>query len=312
VTRLVERVRGRLARLRRPSEDSARLVYPSVPMIEKALAAYRTDRLAQGTPEELEAEVRRLAGQERVTDQPAERAWFGWGHDHDFGGFQVSGRMGTRHVWLLSRFLDQFSVPLDAIRGRRVLDVGCWTGGVSLVLAELGGSVVAIDPVVRNLEAVELLKRAFAVDALTCRPLSIYDLEPADVGSFDTVFCTGIIYHHTDPIVALRRLYHVMRPGAWLCLETMSTDHPGPMCEYRGPLPKRGPEQEWNWFLPAPRALERMLQDTGFEEIRAGNGVRDFAVTDVEDPMGPGRCFAVARRATDRPISLHGPSVPID
>jgi SAM-dependent methyltransferase len=294
-------------------KDSSRLVYASVPLIEEALAFYRTDRLARGGPDEFEAMVRELAGQERVRDGvPPERAWFGWGHDHDFGSFQVSGRMGTRHVWLLSRFLDQFDVPLDAIRGKRALDVGCWTGGLSLILAQLGAEVVAIDPIARHLEVLEFLKESFAAHALTCRPVSVYDLDPTELGgTFDAVFCTGILYHHTDPVVALRRLYHVMRPGAWLCVESMSTDDPGPMCEYRGPLPKGGSPREWNWFIPAPRALQRMLQDAGFDEIHVGNGVRELAVTDALDPMGADRCFAVARRLADRPISWYGPSVAI-
>ena len=42
--------------------------------------------------------------------------------------------------------------------------------------------------------------------------LSLYDLEPT--ASFDIVFCLGVIYHVTDPIVALRRIYHVMKPAA--------------------------------------------------------------------------------------------------
>lgn len=293
--------------------DSARLVYASVPMIQEVLAGYRVDGLVQGTPAEFESAIRELAGRKPSFDLAVERAWYGWGHDHDFGSFQVAGRMGTRHVWMLSRFFDQFGVPLDAIRGKRVLDVGCWTGGMSLVLAGLGAEVVAIDPVVRHLEPLELLKKSFALGALTSRPISIYDLDAGEVGgAFDTVFCTGVIYHHTDPFVALRRLYNVMRPGAWLCVETMSTDHSGPVCEYRGPLPKDGPTQSRNWFVPAPRALHRMLHDAGFQDIRVGNGVREFAVTDARDPMGSDRCFAVARRLDHRPVSAPGTSVPIE
>ena len=75
--RFLARVRGGLSRLRPPPEDSAHLVYTSVPLIEKALAAYRTDRLAQGTPEALEAAVRRFTDLEPITDVPVERFWFG-------------------------------------------------------------------------------------------------------------------------------------------------------------------------------------------------------------------------------------------
>jgi SAM-dependent methyltransferase len=283
-------------------------------MLREAMAAYRVESLAQGTPAELEAAVRAFSEAEPspLRAEP-DRFWIAWGHDHDFGSFRVRGRMGTRHLWLLARFLDELGLPLEAIRGRRVLDVGCWTGGLSLLLAALGAEVVAIDPFRRHLEAAEVLKKAFAVDALAFRPVSVYDVDADDLGGpFDAVFFCGVLYHHTDPYVALRRLFHVLRPGGWLCVETMSTHRPGPVCEYRGPMPKDGrPFASSNWFLPSPLALERMLEDARYDAIRVGNGVRDGVVTDARDPLGDARCLAVARRLSDRPAPIYGPSVPV-
>lgn len=283
------------------SYTPADLDFRSLPLIRAALAELAADRLRRMSPREFEAGVQRFVrGEVAVEEAPA---WVGrpanWGHDHDFGTFKVSGRMGTRHVWMLSRFFDHFGIPPASIRGRSILDVGCWSGGVSLVLDRLGGKVVAIDAQHLRVRQLAYLAEAFDLRGLEWRWLSLYDLERAGPnGRFDMVFCLGVIYHVTDPIVALRRLYHALRPGGLLCLESMSVDSDRAICEYAGPSDRAS-----NWFIPSPCALGRWLEDTGFEEVRVGNGLTPLAVTNERDPMGADRCFAVGRRRAEHRLA---------
>ena len=207
--------------------------------------------------------------------------------------------MGTRHIWMLSRFFDHFGLPPTSIKGKLILDIGCWSGGVSLVLNRLGGKVLAIDPNHRRIYPLFYLVDSFDLADLECRVLSVYDLWQANLTSqFDLVFCLGVVYHLTDPIIALRRIYQVMQPGATLCLEFMSIDNDQPICEYAGPSRAGG-----NWFIPAPRTLFQWLEDAGFEEIKVGNGLIEFAVTNEIDPMGANRCFALARKKAHHTLS---------
>jgi SAM-dependent methyltransferase len=214
-----------------------------------------------------------------------------WGHDHDFGTFRVSGRMGTRHIWMLSRLFDHFGVDIARdIAGREVLDVGCWSGGVALVLAKPGAHVVAID---RNpyTEALEMMANAWQLHELRVEPIGIEDLAPR-MPAFDTAFLLGVLYHLADPLGGLRHVFDVLRPGGLLAIECMCIDNPASVCEYSGPShgrPNPG-------FTPSPAALGAWLADMGFTDINVGNGLVPLGITSARDPLGAGRTFAVARR----------------
>lgn len=300
-----------------PTDLSSR----SVPRLRAALDALRTDRLDRAAAAAFEKRIRAYCAGEvepahRIPAPDAENQRpqamsFRWGHDHDFGSFQVAGAMGTRHLWLLARLFDHFDVPASAVEGESILDVGCWTGGVSLVLSGLGGQVVAIDEVPMYVDALSYVVETFRVEGLESRCLSLYDLERAGYSErFGTVFCLGVLYHLTDPVVGLRRLYNAMRPGGLLCLESKSFASDESLCRYEGPTRREG-EAGWNWLVPSPPAIRDLLRDTGFDEIRVGDGLADLAVTGDDDPLGPGRCFAVARKRAGHVLTRAGLSTTI-
>lgn len=300
---------------------SVELTYTTVPLLQTLIGHFQTRNLLMD-PAEFRGRIDEyLENRVQVPDQllalGSERPQsneFVWGHDHDFGDFRLPGQMGTRHIWLLSRFFDHFGFEVDQVRGRQVLDVGCWTGGISLILERLGGSITAIDEVAMYPHAVSFLADAFGLANLEARHKSLYQLTGASfVERYDIVFCLGVIYHVSDPIVALRRLFHTLKAGGMLCIETMAIppDSLGRrVCDYEGPSQRRG-QFGWNWFVPSPHALLRWLEDAGFESIRVGNGISDLSVTEEGDPLGPNRCFAVAQKRSGHRISLSGLSTAI-
>lgn len=313
----IQRQRSRLRAQMSSLSSSDWLSYNSVPLIRGAFAELTTEQLAN--PGAFEARIQsylqgNLAVPERYADptnQNLHMVRFHWGHDHDFGTFQVPGLMGTRHIWMLSRFFDHFGIDPNKLAGTDILDVGCWTGGVSLALAKLGARVTAIDEINKYVEALGFLTESFGLTGLQPRQLSLYELGEADVSEhFDMIFCLGVVYHLTDPIVGLRRLYHALKPGGLLLLESMAIDSDRALCEYAGPSQRNG-IFGWNWFIPSPRALHQWLADTGFGEIQVGNGGEPLAVTDARDPMGPNRCFALARKQAGHILSRAGLSTNI-
>jgi len=88
---------------------------------------------------------------------------FHWGHNHDFGTFRLRGRMGDRHIRLISRYAQMGAIPLD-LAGASVFDIGCWTGGTSLLFAAMGASVYAIEEVRKYAECASYLAYAFGVE----------------------------------------------------------------------------------------------------------------------------------------------------
>ncbi|MEW5975378.1 MAG: DUF1698 domain-containing protein [Acidobacteriota bacterium] len=280
------------------------LNFLSVPLLQRLLGELQVDHLKLVTPSQFEEQINRFIRNEvdvpenlpMDPNQRIQSLTFHWGHDHDFGSFKVSGSLGTRHIWLLSRFFDHFGLDPASLKQQNVLDVGCYTGGVSLLLAKMGAEVRAIDEVCKYSRALDYVCSAFGLTNVTAECRSIYDLElkEADV-RMDAVFCLGVIYHLSDPILGLRRMFNVMKPGALICLESMAVQAESRICDYYGPSRRKG-DFGWNWYVPSPQTLYQWLEDTGFEDIRVGNGVWDFEVTADADPVGPNRCFATARR----------------
>ena len=96
-----------------------------------------------------EASSRQLAGE---ADRLAAASQYGWGHTIDFGVFRKEGLFGET-------FLD-FAAHLDRLKwwpprleGLRVADIGCYTGGLSLLMANRGADVVyAVDEVAEHVD----------------------------------------------------------------------------------------------------------------------------------------------------------------
>ena len=225
---------------------------------------------------------------------------FHWGHDHDFGDFQMVGRMGDRHLSIPARFIGQGALPLD-LTNRTVLDVGCWTGGTSLLLTAMGADVVAIEEVTKYAECVRYLAESFGVADLDVHNLSLFETahRPDFQDRFDYALYSGVLYHVTDPVLSLRAVFNSLSDGGVCLLETMTTDSEESVCQYLGPTWLTGGANEsgsrggWNWFVPSPLAISQMMTDVGFEDVW---------VSEVEN----GRAFATGVRRAHVPILRAG------
>ena len=204
---------------------------------------------------------------------------FHWGHNHDFGDFYLEGRMGDRHLSVLANFCRLFPVSPELFDRKDVLDVGCWTGGTSLLLAALGSRVVALEEVKKYAAMTTFLARSFAVDdRLGVVDASLYACDRPDFHDrFDVAYFAGTLNNVSDPVVALRILYNACRLGGVILVESAGISHPESLCRFDGSyvfnrIPgesrKRLSRSGWSWFYPSPAALERMLLEAGFEEIQ--------------------------------------------
>jgi SAM-dependent methyltransferase len=252
------------------------------------MANYRTDRLVGVDATAFRARIdaflaltdHAMEGFDDPAKQRDPSIRFRWGHDHDFGAFELSGAMGDRHLTLLARFVDDLKALPLRLDGRRVLDIGAWTGGTSLVLAAMGAEVVAVEEVAKYADCLLFLKEAFDVSSLTPRTLSLYECTGPDFeGGFDVVLFAGVLYHVTDPIVALRITFNALRDGGSCLVESAASHSPRRLLSYEG-LGRPG----WNWFIPSVPALVKMMKDVGFTGVRTR-------------PTAGSRAFAVGRRA---------------
>ena len=159
--------------------------------------------------------------------------------------------------------------------GRRVLDIGANTAGLSLEIARRGASVVALepDPYLNSRSMTLNLINQLANEeglSISCEKAGLFDAH--QFGNFDTVLCLGLIYHFRDPQYCLdylstMRMQHLIvscqtEPGEELILHNRRG---------LGSLPKDFfPESTiLTGWRPTRPLFERMLQWAGFTDIRA-------------------------------------------
>ncbi|MBS27614.1 MAG: hypothetical protein CL566_01630 [Alphaproteobacteria bacterium] len=184
---------------------------------------------------------------------------------------------------------DAYRIP-DDLTDKRVLDVGAWDGFWSFEALKRGAAqVIAIDDfsdLVGELEAddrkawetFDFCRSALGFDTDTCQrhEMSIYDLTPETFGSFDVVFCFGVLYHLRWPMYAIDKLAAVCTGD--LFIESAIADD---FSAYRGagkgfgtemvmefyPNDEYG-ENETNWWAPTLRCMGSMVKAAGFDTVR--------------------------------------------
>ena len=172
------------------------------------------------------------------------------------------------------------------LEGRRCLDVGTFDGFWAFEMERRGaGEVVAIDildprewdwphgseeAIVREIGTMKAAGAGFdlAAEVLNSRvqrlELSVYDLDPAVVGTFDFVYVGSLLLHLRDPIRALERVRAVTTGDVFI------VDAIDP--ELARLFPRRpvavldGLGRPW-WWRPNPAGLARMAVVAGFDLV---------------------------------------------
>jgi tRNA (mo5U34)-methyltransferase len=177
-------------------------------------------------------------------------------------------------------------MPWPDVAGKRCLDVGTYDGFLAFEMERRGAAeVIAIDiddhtkwdwpPDVRATGGENLAKlagtekgRGFRIAAeilgskVERRPISVYDLTPSLMGTFDVVVCGSLMLHLRDPMRALEAIRTVCS-GVFLSAEEvdlwLSVQH------RRKPyLRLDGSGALCQWFVPSAAGHRRMVFSAGF------------------------------------------------
>jgi tRNA (mo5U34)-methyltransferase len=143
---------------------------------------------------------------------------------------------------------------------RTAADVGCGIGRFSSFLQHLGFDVVGIDGREENvLEA----KRRYA--SIEFHQANVEDASLLRLGSFDLVFCMGLLYHLENPLLVIRRLRALTQKG--LLLESMCFPEDKPWMLLLNEPPTENQSLTGVAFYPSEGCLVKMLYRAGFSAV---------------------------------------------
>ncbi len=179
------------------------------------------------------------------------------------------------------------ALPAD-VTGQSVLDVGCNAGFYAVELKRRGASrVLGVDSQRNLVRQAVFVRDALGLD-IEYRRMSVYDLDPRELGQFDVTLALGLVYHCKHLVLALERLFAVTR--GLLVLETAiypPERSPGSFNYEVGGLqpllhplayvenPGDAKEAVYNWFLPGTEALTALLRNVGFDEVEVFPATQD-------------------------------------
>jgi phosphoethanolamine N-methyltransferase len=206
------------------------------------------------------------------TDDFIERVHLVWGE-----GFLSPG--GSDEVQCIVAGLD--------LKGRRILDIGCGTGGPAVALARAGALVTAIDIEPLVLDRARRLAAAHGVaDRLTFALVEPGPL-PFPDESFDIVFSKDALIHIADKRALYADVFRVLKTGGRFAasdwLKGARADDDPAFAEYLSIV-------TLSFAMQNPRDTVRAIEAAGFADVAAddrSSWYAPIAADDVAQIEGP-------------------------
>jgi SAM-dependent methyltransferase len=107
------------------------------------------------------------------------------------GGADSDALSRARMRTAVQIFSDQLGGSLN---GKKILDIGCLEGKFSVEFARHGATVVSIDAREANIEKARFAAKSLNLP-ITCMQIDALDIQHETIGTFDGVFCAGLLYH---------------------------------------------------------------------------------------------------------------------
>lgn len=191
-----------------------------------------------------------------------------WVSRFEIGGRTYGGELSYANDKRVRQFFDAFP---DA---RTILEPGCLEGAMSFQLAQRPGAhVTAVDAREENLERARFLQQLFDVPNVEFVRADLEQTPLASFGSFDAIFCSGLLYHLPRPWEFLDGL-RAASPRFFLWTHYAHGDeirdehggYPGFWYREKGVEDPRSGVSPRSFFMTLPDIVER-LHKHGFTRV---------------------------------------------
>lgn len=163
------------------------------------------------------------------------------------------------------------------LRERDVLDIGCGNGYYGWRMLAAGArSVLGLDPFLLYVMQHEVLRKLVGGCPRNYVLPVGDDCVPDNLQAFDVTFSMGVLYHRSNPISHLQKLFGSVKPGGQVVLETLVVE--GDKTSVLVP-DGRYAKMRNVWFIPSVEMLELWMQRVGFRDIQ----VVDVTTTSREE-----------------------------
>ena len=213
-----------------------------------------------------------------------------WHHDFEIvAGIRTRGAYDPRALW------DELQLPAS-LQGVSLADVGASNGFFSFEARKRGARVVAFDYRHKDNSGFALAQRINGLHDIEHHQVNVLDMTPEKYGQYDVVLALGLLYHTSDPYLALTNCAALARTR--LLIESYCLDATLPVSLRHEPLmrfisdPERFPEHghlnhdRSNFWGFTSVCLRRMTEDVGFA-VRRQRVHGDRVLIDADRVVDP-------------------------
>ncbi|MGX0879577.1 SAM-dependent methyltransferase [Roseovarius sp. MBR-154] len=177
------------------------------------------------------------------------------------------------------------------IAGKHVLDIGCGSGAIAVLLArEFGAAkVTGIDV---EAPVCEAARRRVADAGLSDR-IEIIEVTPGpmpfEAASFDVVFSKDSIIHIPDKVAMAAEAFRVLRPGGRFVASDWLTSHDGEMSPEMAHYVKM---EALEFRMASPKTYRAAMEGAGFTDVELidrNPWYREVSASELAELSGPGR-----------------------